>query len=163
MCMAALGEAWPARPAWVRHPNLACFLSRSHPQSSISMSDYGSDTGLDELGDDGALVAAFHRIRQDRPTDTNPTLPTTEWEAGDVEDEEQHAHGFVQIHGPTVLRLAKNRTNVPANLAQHLERSPAHPRAALEVEYDARSRRAWSGNRFSPFSVVAILSTQAHP
>lgn len=105
------------------------------------MSDYGSDIALDDiLDDEHVLAAVLNTINQDRAT-----LPSIEFEEGELEDEDEDVDGFVQVHRPTVLRVARNKTNASANLVQDIQSSPVREREALEVEYDARSRRAWSG------------------
>jgi exonuclease V len=51
----------------------------------------------------------------------------------------------VQIHRPTVLRVAKGKRSVDADAQRDIQSSPMRGCKALEVEYDERSRRAWSG------------------
>lgn len=122
--------------------------SRLDAQSVISLSDYGSDTAFDDLGDDGTLVVAFNPSQQDLPDANTTALPSRiEWEASEkeVEEEEQDVDGFVPVRCPTAPPVADNKSRVPTTLAQHVQSSPVHEREALEVEYDPRSRRAWSG------------------
>ncbi|RAR10023.1 exonuclease v [Stemphylium lycopersici] len=98
--------------------------------SVATLSDYGSDIDID---DDSLLADAFDTIRRAVGTEKRPVLPSIEFEEGEIEDEEHHVDGFVQIHKPSRLRVTRNTT-----------KSGHGERGTLEVEYDERSRRAWS-------------------
>jgi exonuclease V len=116
-------------------------------RSIATLSDYGSDIGLDDLDEDTILGDALDAIRGRVPTTKSAILPSIEFEEGELEDEEEHVDGFVHIHRPTQLRVSKATTS----RGDHVEvktggrSSPVRARDALEVEYDERSRRAWSG------------------
>jgi exonuclease V len=80
----------------------------------------GSDYALDTANDA-------------RSTVKSAALPSIEFEEGEREDEDedeqQHVAGLVQVHRPTLLRVAKD--GIQGN--------------AREVEYDERSRQSWTG------------------
>jgi hypothetical protein len=97
-----------------------------------AVSDYGSDIGLEDFDEDTILADALCTIQAARPpaAERGTVLPSIEFEEGEREDEEQHVDGR-----PTLLRVAKD--------GHGIQSSPL--RETLEVEYDARSRRAWSG------------------
>ena len=105
-------------------------------------SEYGSDIDID---DDTILADAFDTIRDAAQTQKSIVLPSIEFEEGEREDEEQDVDGFVQVHRPTVLRVIKGKRSVDADTQRDIQSSPMRERKALEVEYDERSRRAWSG------------------
>jgi exonuclease V len=111
-------------------------------QSIASLSDYGSDIDID---DDTILAGAFDTLRNTAPTEKSAVLPSIEFEEGEAEDQEQDVDGFVQIHRPTVLCVAKGKRSLDAHVQRDIQSSPGLEREALEVEYDERSRRAWSG------------------
>jgi exonuclease V len=113
-------------------------------QSIATLSDYGSDIDID---DETLLANAFDTITEATRLQKSAALPSIEFEEGELEDEdeEQHVDGFVQIHRPTVLRVTKGRRSVDADAPRDIQSSPMRERKALEVEYDERSRRAWSG------------------
>jgi exonuclease V len=111
-------------------------------QSIATLSDYGSDIDVDE---DTILGDAFDTLRDAAPSQKSAVLPSIEFEEGELEDEEQDVDGFVQIHRPTVLRVAKGRGSDVVDVQRDIHSSPGRERTALEVEYDERSRRAWSG------------------
>jgi exonuclease V len=110
--------------------------------STATLSDYGSDIGLDDIDEDTILADALDVIRDTRPADKGRVLPSIEFEEGEREDEDQDVDGFVQIHAPTLLRVAKDHRGTVERAAQS---SPLRECEALEVEYDERSRRTWSG------------------
>ncbi|KAI4909732.1 hypothetical protein J4E85_011554 [Alternaria conjuncta] len=122
-------------------------------QSIATLSDYGSDIDID---DDTILADAFDTITDAAQTQKSAVLPSIEFEEGELEDEEQDVDGFVQIHRPTVLRVAKGKASVDADAQRDVQSSPMRERKALEVEYDERSRRAWSAQ-----STRAASTTQA--
>jgi len=110
--------------------------------SIATLSDYGSDIDID---DDTILAHAFETIKQGAPADKGAVLPSVEFEEGEFEDEEQDVDGFVQIHKPALLRIARTTSGVDSHAQIHTHSSPMRQRTALEVEYDEISRRAWSG------------------
>ncbi|KAI4606720.1 hypothetical protein J4E80_010032 [Alternaria sp. BMP 0032] len=118
-------------------------------QSIATLSDYGSDIDID---DDTILADAFDTITDAAQTQKSAVLPSIEFEEGELEDEEQDVDGFVQIHRPTVLRVAKSKASVDADAQRDIQSSPMRERKALEVEYDERSRRAWSVPHEQPAS-----------
>lgn len=117
--------------------------------SVATLSDYGSDIDID---DDSLLADAFDTIRRAVGTEKRPVLPSIEFEEGEIEDEEHHVDGFVQIHKPSRLRVTRNTT-----------KSGHGERGTLEVEYDERSRRAWSGKSaiFTPRQRPSRLTTNS--
>jgi exonuclease V len=98
-------------------------------------SDYGSDIGFEDIEEDTLLADALGTINNARPTEKSAALPSIEFEEGEREDEDededgqQHVGGLVQVHRPTLLRVAKDSVQG----------------SAREVEYDERSRPRWSG------------------
>ncbi|CAE6999461.1 hypothetical protein PTNB73_03856 [Pyrenophora teres f. teres] len=109
--------------------------------SIATPSDYGSDIDID---DDTILADAFETINQGAPAEKSAVLPSVEFEEGELEDEEQDVDGFVQIHKPALLRVAKGTSRVDADAQRDTQSSPMRRRTTLEVEYDEISRRAWS-------------------
>jgi exonuclease V len=117
-------------------------------QSVATLSDYGSDIDIDEyIDEDTILVDAFDTLKDAAPSQKSAVLPSIEFEEGELEDEEQDVDGFVQIHRPTVLRVAKGKDKGSADvdMQRDMQSSSGRERTALEVEYDERSRRAWNG------------------
>lgn len=113
-------------------------------RSITSLSDYGSDIGLEDIDEDTMLADVLDTINEQGTNEKSAVLPSIEFEEGELEDEEQDVEGFVQIHRPTMLRMAKGkRTSIDTQ--REIQSSPMRERQALEVEYDERSRRAWSG------------------
>ncbi|XP_014551542.1 hypothetical protein COCVIDRAFT_112698 [Bipolaris victoriae FI3] len=110
-------------------------------ESVATLSDYGSDIDID---DDILLASAFATIRGTAPLDRSAVLPSVEFEQGEIEDEERDVEGFVHIHKPPVLRVAQGTRAVLADEQRNPQSSPIRDRCTLEVEYDERSRRAWS-------------------
>ncbi|KAF2134549.1 hypothetical protein P153DRAFT_419228 [Dothidotthia symphoricarpi CBS 119687] len=122
-------------------------ISTSNYGSDIdlhSTSDYGSDVDLEDI-DNTILAVSLGTIQEGRHTEKSVVLPSVEFEEGEREDEEQDVDGFVQIHKPAVLRVAKGkqRSSGVVDTQRDFQSSPMRERA-LEVEYDERSRRAWS-------------------
>jgi exonuclease V len=111
-------------------------------QSIATLSDYGSDIDID---DDTILADAFDTIRDAAQTQKSAVLPSIEFD------------GFVQVHRPTVLRVTKGKRSVDADTQRDIQSSPVRERKALEVEYDERSRRAWSGT-FDQEPIVGDVS-----
>jgi exonuclease V len=110
-------------------------------QSIATLSDYGSDIDIDE---DTILADAFDTLRDAAPSQKSAVFPSIEFEEGELEDEEQDVGGFVQIHRPTVLRVAKGKRSEAEDVQRDIQSSPEQERTVLEVEYDERSRQAWS-------------------
>lgn len=123
-------------------------------ESVATLSDYGSDIDID---DDILLASAFATIRGAAPLDRNAVLPSVEFEQGEIEDEEQDVEGFVHIHKPPVLRVAQGTKSALANEQRNPQSSPIRDRCTLEVEYDERSRRAWSV--ISSLRTTSLVST----
>jgi exonuclease V len=123
--------------------------------STAALSDYGSDIGLDDIDEDKILADVLDVIRDARPTEEGRVLPSIEFEEGERGDDTQDVDGFVQIHGPTLLRVAKNHRG---NVERAAQSSPLREREALEVEYDERSRRTWSG-MLGPFITDTLRLT----
>lgn len=104
-------------------------------QSTSYGSDYGSD-----IDEDTFLADALDTINEARPAEKSAALPSIEFEEGEREDEEQDVDGFVHVHRPALLRVAKD--SIPS--------SPVQGGNTLEVEYNERSRRSWSGTSGLP-------------
>jgi exonuclease V len=142
--------ATPTTAPWPRNGIMAAQLAGTASDygsdldvgSTAALSDYGSDIGLDDIDEDRILADVLDVIRDTRPADKGHVLPSIEFEEGERKDEEQHVDGFVHIHATTLLRVAKDHRWTVEPAAQS---SPLREREALEVEYDERSRRTWSG------------------
>ena len=110
-----------------------------------AMSDYGSEFDATEIDEDTLLVSTLDSITQHIPrtAEKSSILPSIEFEGGEVEDEDHH--DIVVVHKPSLLRAAKRdrRGAAKVEVARDIQSSPV--RETLEVEYDERSRRAWSG------------------
>ena len=117
-------------------------------RSITTLSDYGSDIGLEDIDEDTPLADVLETINEQGRTEKSAVLPSIEFEEGELEDDEQDVDGFVQIHRPAVLRVAKSKRTI-IDAQREIQSSPVRERQALEVEYDERSRRAWSGT-FGP-------------
>jgi exonuclease V len=113
--------------------------------SVTALSDYGSDIGFED--EDTILADVLETIKVAKPADKDRVLPSIEFEEGEREDEDHNVDGFVQIHRPTVLRVAKGRDKSigTVDAQRDIQSSPLRGYEALEVEYDERSRRTWSG------------------
>jgi exonuclease V len=113
--------------------------------SVTALSDYGSEIGLDEIDEELILAGVRGTIKRAKEVDGGCVLPSIEFEEGEREDEHEDQHhgdsGCVQIHRPSLLRVAKDKDASARPIAS----SPPREHEALEVEYDERSRRAWSG------------------
>jgi exonuclease V len=116
-------------------------------RSVTALSDYGSDIGLDDIDEDTIFADVLGVIKYARPAEKGRVLPSVEFEEGEREDEDQDVDGLVQIHRPTLLRVAKDKqSNIePVDSKRVVKSSPLRERKALEVEYDERSRQMWSG------------------
>ncbi|KAJ4340027.1 hypothetical protein N0V95_007609 [Ascochyta clinopodiicola] len=114
--------------------------------SIASMSDYGSEFDATEINEDTLLASTLDAITQHRPSATGKgaVLPSIEFEQGEVEDQDEDHDDLVVVHKPSLLRVAKkDRRGVGlTNTRRDVQSSPM--RDTLEVEYDERSRRAWS-------------------
>jgi exonuclease V len=121
--------------------------SEFETQSIAAASDYGSDTGFEDIDEDSILAGVLDTIKVVRPAERGRVLPSIEFEEGEREDEDHDADGFVQIHRPTLLRVARGKDEGmgSASANRDIQSSPLREQSALEVEYDERSRRAWSG------------------
>lgn len=117
-------------------------------QIATAISDYGSDIALDDFDEDNLLADVLDSIKDTRPAERDAILPSLEFEGGELEDEEHVEDGFVQIHRLSGLRVAKSDDTSTAQSAapqRDAQSSPPRRHEALEIEYDQRSRRAWSG------------------
>lgn len=121
------------------------------------MSDYGSDIGIEDfdIDEDTVLAGVFSTAVEHRPTNKGAILPSIEFEEGEVEDDEHDVDGYVQVQQPTLLRVAKDKSSPQIGVCRDIQSSPVREREVLEVEYDERSRRAWSGTHDFP--------QQSHP
>lgn len=110
-----------------------------------AMSDYGSEFDATEINEDALLASTLDSMIQHIPrtAQKSSVLPSIEFEEGEVEDEDHD--DLVVVHKPTLLRMAKRdrRGTAKVEVARDVRSSPV--RETLEVEYDERSRRAWSG------------------
>jgi exonuclease V len=113
--------------------------------SVTALSDYGSDIGFDD--EDTILADVLETIKVAKPADKDRVLPSVEFEEGEREDEDHDVDGFVQIHRPSLLRVVKGKgkSTGTGDAQRDIQSSPLRGHEALEVEYDERSRRAWSG------------------
>lgn len=113
--------------------------------SVASISDYGSEFDATEINDDTLLASTLDLLAQTLPksAEKSSILPSIEFEEGEVEDEDQD--DLIVVHKPSLLRVAKRdrRKSVEAGTPRDFQSSPV--RDTLEVEYEERSRRAWSG------------------
>lgn len=109
------------------------------------MSDYGSEFDATEIDEDTLLASTLDSITQTIPksTEKDAVVPSIEFEEGEAEDEDHD--DLVVVHKPSLLRVAKrDRRNAPdVDARRDVQSSPVGE--TLEVEYDKRSRRAWSG------------------
>ncbi|KAJ4383274.1 hypothetical protein N0V86_001319 [Didymella sp. IMI 355093] len=112
--------------------------------SIASMSDYGSEFDATEIDEDTLLASTLNSFTQSIPRSRNKSsvLPSIEFEEGEVEDEDRD--DLVVVHKPSLLRVAKRdrRSAAKVEVRRDIQSSPV--RQTLEVEYDERSRRAWS-------------------
>lgn len=110
-----------------------------------SMSDYGSEFDATEIDQDTLLASTLDSLTQSIPktAEKSSVLPSIEFEEGEVEDEDHD--DLVVVHKPSLLRVAKRdrRSAAKVEVPRDIQSSPV--RETLEVEYDERSRRAWSG------------------
>jgi exonuclease V len=115
--------------------------------AATALSDYGSDFGFDDIDEDTILSDVLETIKVAKPAAKGRVLPSIEFEEGEREDEDHDVDGFVQIHRPTLLRVSKGKDRSIGTLdaRRNIQSSPLREYEALEVEYDERSRRAWSG------------------
>ncbi|KAL6702965.1 hypothetical protein ACN47E_010320 [Coniothyrium glycines] len=122
--------------------------------SLATLSDYGSDTGFEDvdINEDTTLADILDTIRDISPYHKSAILPSIEFEEGELKDEEYHVNGSVQLHKPTQLRLARRTDGLGSIRKQDVQSSPTRVRNALEVEYDEHSRWAWNVPRQDEFS-----------
>jgi exonuclease V len=115
-------------------------------ESPASVSDYGSEFDATELNEDTLLATALDSLTESLPgvVKKASVLPSVEFEEGEAEDEDEDEKDVV-IHKPSRLRMSKRpwRGAEPLRARRDLQSSPVQE--TLEVEYDERSRRAWSG------------------
>lgn len=110
-----------------------------------SMSDYGSEFDATEIDEDTVLASTLDSITQSIPRSTGKSsvLPSIEFEEGEIEDEDRD--DVVIVHKPSLLRVAKRDRRSAAKIEARRDIQSSPVREMLEVEYDGRSRRAWSG------------------
>ncbi|KAF1930234.1 uncharacterized protein M421DRAFT_368975 [Didymella exigua CBS 183.55] len=112
--------------------------------SVTSMSDYGSEFDATEIYEDTLLASTLDSFTHSVPKSTgrSSALPSIESEEGEFEDDDYD--DLIVVHKPSVLRVAKKdrRSTAKVEVRRDIQSSPA--RESLEVEYDERSRRAWS-------------------
>lgn len=108
------------------------------------MSDYGSEFDATELNEDTLLATALDSLTESLPGVVKKTsvLPSVEFQEGEAEDEDEDEKDVV-IHKPSRLRMSKRHRRGAEPLRRGLQSSLVQE--TLEVEYDERSRRAWSG------------------
>lgn len=116
--------------------------------SNASMSDYGSDFDATEINEDMLLVGTLDLISNSpqHSTKKSSILPSIEFEEGEIEGEiEDEEQDDLAVYKPSLLRVAKkDRRNIGnTETCRRIQSSPV--RETLEVEYDERSRWAWSG------------------
>ena len=113
-------------------------------ESPASVSDYGSEFDATELNEDTLLATALDSLTESLPGVVKKTsvLPSVEFQEGEAEDEDEDEKDVV-IHKPSRLRMSKRHRRGAEPLRRDLQSSPVQE--TLEVEYDERSRRAWSG------------------
>jgi len=110
-----------------------------------TLSDYGSDIGLEDLDEDTILGDVLDTIGGATQIEKSTVLPSIEFEQSELEDDEQDVDGFVQIHGPRLLRVARGNSGARVHVQREAQSSPVWEHDALEVEYNEASRRARSG------------------
>lgn len=114
-------------------------------ESIAAMSDYGSEFDATEIDEDTLLASTLDSFTQriPQPTEKSSVLPSIEFEEGELEDEDHN--DIAVMHKPSLLRVAKKdqRSAAKVEVRNHTQSSPV--RETLEVEYDERSRRTWSG------------------
>jgi exonuclease V len=119
--------------------------------AATALSDYGSDTGFEDIDEDTILADVLQTIQSVKPAKKSRILPSIEFEEGEREDEDHVVDSFVQIHQPALLRVAKSKTEGadPVDTQRDFQNFPIRQQEALEVKYDERSRRVWSGTSTS--------------
>ncbi|KAF9696830.1 hypothetical protein EKO04_005293 [Ascochyta lentis] len=131
-------------------PSVPVTYASSHYGSEVdvlsvaSMSDYGSEFDATDIIEDTLLASTLDSLAQHRPstTERSAVLPSIEFEQGQVKDKD---HNDLVVHKPSLLRVAKRNgrsATTDTNTHKDIQSSPV--RDTLEVEYDQRSRRAWS-------------------
>lgn len=120
-----------------------------------SPSDYGSDFSFEDLDEGRIPSEVLNKSNEQAMIERRELLPSIEFEEGETEDNEHDVDNYVQTHQPAVLRMAKGSWEGFG--AQRLfESSPLREREAMEVEYDEKSRRAWSGMLISYLADLLI-------
>jgi hypothetical protein len=74
--------------------------------AATALSDYGSDTGFEDIDEDTILADVLQTIQSVKPAKKSRILPSIEFEEGEREDEDHVVDSFVQIHQPALLRVA---------------------------------------------------------
>lgn len=108
-------------------------------------SDYGSDTGFDDLDEDSMLTVEPKEGIDSGPTPKNSLLPRIAFERRGLGDGEQDVDDSQQILLPPLLPVSGSLVARQVYKQASVQASVARQRRALEIEYDASSRRAWSG------------------
>jgi exonuclease V len=134
--------------------------SEFETHSAAAVSDYGSDAGFEDIDEDSILAGVLDTIKAVKPAERGRVLPSIEFEEGEHEDEDHDADGFVQIHRPTLLRVGRGKDEGmgSANANRNIPSSPLRDQSALEVEYDERSRRAWSGTSIANDMTACLIT-----
>ncbi|KAH6643981.1 exonuclease V a 5' deoxyribonuclease-domain-containing protein [Boeremia exigua] len=114
------------------------------PDAFASVSDYGSEFDATEVDEDTILANTLDSLVQQLPRSVEKSivLPSIEFEQREAADEESNDLGV--LPKPYDLRVAKShrRNHEAIDSRRRIQSSPT--REMLEVEYDERSRRAWS-------------------
>lgn len=123
---------------------------KTEVDATASMSDYGSEFDATEVNEDTLLASTLDSITQrlPGPTEKSSVLPSIEFEEGELEDQEQDA--LVAVHKPSLLRVArtgaaKRGRHSTGDIEARRDAQSSPVRQTMEVEYDERSRRVWSG------------------
>jgi exonuclease V len=122
--------------------------------SGASMSDYGSEFDATEINEDTLLASTLDSIARNLPTSTEKSsvLPSIEFEEGETEEEGQD--DLIVVHNSFLLRVAERDRRSAGNIETRRNIQSSPMRETLEVKYDERSRRAWSGALFITLSVA---------
>ena len=125
--------------------------------SIASMSDYGSEFDATEVNEDTLLAGTLDSFTQKLPgsAEKSSVLPSIEFEEGEIEDEDQD--DLVVVHKPSLLRMAKRDRRSVENIDARRDIQSSPVRETLEVEYDERSRRAWSGALLRPHQLHDLI------
>jgi len=114
-------------------------------EAPAPVSDYGSEFDASEIDEDLLLASTLDSFtrKASRSVEKISVLPSIEFVQGEAEDAD--LDDLVTIHKPSLLRVAKRarRSVHDTNTRRETESPPI--RETLEIEYDERSRRVWSG------------------